>query len=347
MKDAIKTKKNKLNSKAKKDELHISAKPDMETKEASHSEAPRKTEKVKEKSESMKKKELIKEKKSKDLKIEGVEENKDTYISGLEMSQNPTKKNATPQISTKTKGAKKKKKIKTGCWTPEMIQQSIDSLENRLGGDSGEQLSKSKKRRIISRLSKLKKGLRGEVEIGGQIQKSLKTIKREMKQKSSKSSIAVRKNSNIVCLCCRKKGHQMSDCRLYKPSSNSSPENLNSSSNGEQSATGKEVLKCFLCGELGHTLKDCKKPRNDNSVLPFASCFRCGNSGHIVAFCPNNKDGSIYPKGGCCNICGSVKHLARNCDQLAPKVKANKKEKKQRSSLEAKDPDLMWKDAME
>lgn len=254
-----------------------------------------------------------------------------------------------PAPKRKPKAGKKTKKAKGGCWTPEMIEESIRELEGRLNRES-EELSKSKKRRIIMRLSKLRRGLRGEVEIGGQIQKSVKTIKREMKRKSMGSSILLRKNSNVVCLCCRKKGHQMSDCRHYSPAGDGDRE---TGSSGEG-----EALKCFLCGKLGHTLKDCKEPRSDNSVLPFASCFRCGKSGHIVAFCPNNETGSIYPKGGSCNICGSVRHLARNCDQQASKACKTKNKNKRpvgtswsgdkRTSLgPVDDPDMMWKEAME
>ncbi|TRY52461.1 Uncharacterized protein CTYZ_00003142 [Cryptosporidium tyzzeri] len=255
------------------------------------------------------------------------------------------------KVKKKSKGSKKTKKIKSGCWTADMINESIQNLESMLNDESGK-LSKSKKRRIIMRLSKLKKGLRGEVEIGGQIQKSIKTIKREMKQKSMNSSISLRKNSNVVCLCCRKKGHQMSDCRYYKQTNEEDGNGDNEiNSISERNASGKEVFKCFLCGELGHTLKDCKKPRNDNSVLPFASCFRCGKSGHIVAFCPNNETGSIYPRGGSCNICGSVRHLARNCDQQISKTNKNKKsiggKNKEKMNIGMDDPDLMWNEAMQ
>ncbi|KAH8583777.1 uncharacterized protein ELE39_001523 [Cryptosporidium sp. chipmunk genotype I] len=256
------------------------------------------------------------------------------------------------KVKKKIKNSKKTKKIKSGCWTSEMINESIQNLESKLNEDSGK-LSKSKKRRIITRLSKLKKGLRGEIEIGGQIQKSIKTIKREMKQKNMSSSISLRKNSNVVCLCCRKKGHQMSDCRYYKPTNGEVKDgNNDTNSIGERDASGKEVFKCFLCGELGHTLKDCKKPRSDNSVLPFANCFRCGKPGHIVAFCPNNETGSIYPRGGSCNICGSVKHLARNCDQQISKANKNKKsigtgKNKDKMNIGIDDPDIMWNEAMQ
>ncbi|KAJ1605238.1 hypothetical protein OJ253_3241 [Cryptosporidium canis] len=250
---------------------------------------------------------------------------------------------------TKKKGSKNGKKVRSGCWTADMIEESIQGLERRLNEES-EKLSKSKRRRIMTRLSKLKRGLRGEVEIGGQLQKSIKTIKREMKQKSMNSSISVRKNSNMVCLCCRKKGHQMSDCRYYKRADADPEDGGKAGGTACEDACGKEPFKCFLCGKMGHTLKDCKEPRNDNSVLPFASCFRCGKAGHIVAFCPSNESGSIYPRGGSCNICGSVKHLARNCDQQISKSNKNKRQSK--GGVASKDPgimdpDLMWKEAMQ
>ncbi|KAH8739912.1 hypothetical protein FG386_001729 [Cryptosporidium ryanae] len=234
---------------------------------------------------------------------------------------------------------RRKNRVRQGCWSKEEIQESINKLEKKLD-DKENKLSKSKRRRIMLRLSKLRKGLKGEVEIGGQIQKSLKTIKREMKLKNMNSSILTRKNSNVVCLCCRKKGHQMIDCKHYKP--------LNGGSGGND-----EKHTCFLCGEKGHTLKDCTKPRDNNSVLPFASCFKCGESGHIVAYCPDNVSGSIYPKGGSCNICGSVKHLSKNCDQnrspnaksktLKPTGSTNRSLKESLNTGNIDDPDLMWK----
>lgn len=256
------------------------------------------------------------------------------------------------RVEKKSKSPKKMKKIKTDCWTADMIKKSIENLENKLNEES-EKLSKSKKRRIIMRLSKLKKGLRGEVEIGGQIQKSIKTIKREMKQKSMNSSILLRKNSNVVCLCCRKKGHQMSECKYYKPINSGIGDGNSETNNVEEiDISGKKVFKCFLCGELGHTLKDCKKPRSDNSILPFANCFRCGKPGHIVAFCPSNETGSIYPKGGSCNLCGSVKHLAKNCDKQISKTNKNKNSTgaskiKDKTVIGIDDPDVMWNEAMQ
>ncbi|KAH7648941.1 Cp22.4.1 protein [Cryptosporidium bovis] len=255
--------------------------------------------------------------------------------------QEPKTKNEN-EVKSRSRSSKSKSKnrIKHGCWSKCEIQESIDKLENKLN-DKEKKLSKSKRRRILLRLSKLRRGLKGEIEIGGQIQKSIKTIKREMKLKNVNSSILLRKNSNVVCLCCRKKGHQMVDCRYYKPLN----KNL-----GDENAKHT----CFLCGEKGHTLKDCKKPREDNSVLPFASCFKCGESGHIVAYCPNNESGSIYPKGGSCNICGSVRHLSKNCDQNKMHSKkyktinsgsSNSKDLNDTSNSNENidDPDLMWK----
>ncbi|KAK6589294.1 Cp22.4.1 protein [Cryptosporidium xiaoi] len=255
--------------------------------------------------------------------------------------QEPKTKNENEnQVKTKSSKSKSKNRIRHGCWSKSEIQESIDKLENKLN-DKEKKLSKSKRRRILLRLSKLRRGLKGEIEIGGQIQKSIKTIKREMKLKNMNSSILLRKNSNVVCLCCRKKGHQMADCRYYKPLN----KNL-----GDENAKHT----CFLCGEKGHTLKDCKKSREDNSVLPFASCFKCGESGHIVAYCPSNESGSIYPKGGSCNICGSVRHLSKNCDQN--KMHSKKSKTINSGSCNSKnlndtsnsnenidDPDLMWK----
>lgn len=240
------------------------------------------------------------------------------------------------KTSVNLKKSKNKKRIRSGCWSKDEIQESITKLEKKLE-DTENKLSKSKKRRILTRLSKLRKGLKGEVEIGGQIQKSIKTIKREMKLKDINSRITVRKNSNVICLCCRKKGHQMIDCKHYKPLIE------------KNSLDSNDKYTCFMCGENGHTLKDCKKPRNDNSVLPFATCFKCGKTGHIVAYCPINESGSIYPKGGSCNLCGSVKHLSKNCDKN-PSNKTNSKnsrgsDKKVNPPADNNnidDPDLMW-----
>ncbi|OII74378.1 uncharacterized protein cubi_01222 [Cryptosporidium ubiquitum] len=303
------------------------------------------------KSEKLKKNKTSKSKKlednsSKENQIHCIPENKEN---AEECKQT---KDEALKVKKKSKLKKKTKKVRSECWTADMIKQSIENLEGKLNNES-EKLSKSKKRRIIMRLSKLQKGLRGEVEIGGQIQKSIKTIKREMKQKSMNSSISLRKNSNVVCLCCRKKGHQMSDCKYYKPTIEEAKDKNDTNSIEESGALEKKIFKCFLCGELGHTLKDCKKPRSDNSVLPFASCFKCGKAGHIVAFCPNNETGSIYPRGGSCNFCGSVKHLARNCDQKVSKTNKNKKsigtgkiKDKEKTIMEIDDPDMMWNEAM-
>ncbi|KAL7067523.1 hypothetical protein ACR3K2_20020 [Cryptosporidium serpentis] len=237
----------------------------------------------------------------------------------------------------------KKKLNREGCWDKEQIQKGIDELSKKLR-DSDSSVSKSKRKRILARLIVLKKGLSDQVKVGGQIPKSNKTIRRLNKNKN-KQGVPVKQdrncNKNLVCLCCRKKGHLMADCRNYKEN------NLKRESESKILLDDKQLHKCFNCGEEGHTLRDCKKLRIDDSVLPFASCFKCGEYGHIVAYCPQNDIGSVYPKGGSCNICGSVKHLAKNCDKGKKPKKVENNTLPTSTSIftdinKQNDPDLMW-----
>mmetsp|Transcript_12442 Transcript_12442/g.15579 ORF Transcript_12442/g.15579 Transcript_12442/m.15579 type:complete len:180 (-) Transcript_12442:8-547(-) len=94
-----------------------------------------------------------------------------------------------------------------------------------------------------------------------------------------------KRNRNITCYMCRKKGHTAAEC------------------------TDGSVLICYRCGSTEHTLNSCRK-KGDG--LPYAKCFVCGEMGHLASSCEKNQNG-IFVKGGACRECGGNDHIALNC----------------------------------
>ncbi|XP_071453408.1 uncharacterized protein [Hetaerina americana] len=108
---------------------------------------------------------------------------------------------------------------------------------------------------------------------------------------------ALKREKKKVCFCCRRWGHQLTDCPEFMPvdSSDVSPP-----------AGGI----CYHCGSTEHNIKQCSKPGVNS--LKYARCFVCGEDGHLARQCKSNPKGN-YPKGGACRICGEVSHLCSEC----------------------------------
>lgn len=108
-----------------------------------------------------------------------------------------------------------------------------------------------------------------------------------------------KKGRNLVCLCCRQKGHVVEHCPdapvVAKKSNSSRPK------------------CCFKCGSTEHGLSTCpRKNEGRADDLPYATCFVCGKQGHLASKCQENEKG-IYVNGGACKVCGSKQHLSKHC----------------------------------
>ena len=171
---------------------------------------------------------------------------------------------------------------------------------------------KKHKKRIIAKISKLKKCLKDEGGINARI-KLLKMKSRKLRSTKNKidEKLGNLKNSLKKCLHCKKRGHLAEDCPLKNETQNE--ENI------------KNDAICYNCGSKDHNLYHCDKPV-DYSNLPFAFCFKCQKKGHISSNCPENENG-IYIHGGCCFICKAKDHLAKNCPQKQNKEEAFKAQK--------------------
>ncbi|CBZ55765.1 Poly-zinc finger protein 1, related [Neospora caninum Liverpool] len=213
-------------------------------------------------------------------------------------------------------------------------------------------MTKSRLKRIRARLALLAKAERGEVKVGGQLEKSKSKLKAEAQKKQGvkgtqkkptgkrdgtgngkqKSASAARKLTgsqkkklNKICLRCRKKGHLLENCPLAQSSATGSSAAENDTTQSDAKSGPVMSGICFNCGATDHTLKNCKKKRKPDGALPFALCFICGNRGHLSSGCPKSTTGS-------CHTCGSIYHLQIECPEFQRQQKERLSQEKQRRS---------------
>ena len=208
----------------------------------------------------------------------------------------------------------------------EELDKKIKSINTSKSEENTEDLSLNKKRkkRLISKIQKLKKCLKDEGGINARI-KLLKQKARKLRstKKKIEENLGNLKNSFKRCLNCKKRGHLVEDCP-FKEKNNDNEEN---------NENNNDVI-CYNCGSYEHTLYKCDKPIDYNN-LPYAMCFRCKKRGHISANCPENENG-IYVHGGSCFVCGAKDHLAKNCPEKQAKEEAYKSQKPKKKSKKIK-----------
>ena len=202
----------------------------------------------------------------------------------------------------------------------ESLGKKIESLKDSNNNKNTEDISLNKKRkkRLITKIQKLKKCLKDEGGINARI-KLLKQKARKLRSKKKKieENLGTLKNSFKRCLNCKKRGHLVEDCPFKDANNEDNTENNNTE------------IKCYNCGSKEHTLYKCDKPIDYNN-LPYALCFKCKKRGHISANCPENENG-IYVHGGSCFVCGAKDHLAKNCPEKQAKEEAYKIQKPKKS----------------
>ena len=196
---------------------------------------------------------------------------------------------------------KKKTRKRVNVWTQDDIQFRINQIEQELNdGKCNVSLSKARKKLLRSRLAKLQKARKGEILVGGQLAKKRHRIKKLRIHPSER-----KRKCRKECLCCRKKGHTLQECKF----------NTTKGQQDQQDTSTKLSYTkpiCFNCGALSHTLKHCPIKVSKEGFLAFAYCFICSEKGHIAQTCSLNQTG-IYPRGGSCHICQSQMHLMRDC----------------------------------
>ena len=208
----------------------------------------------------------------------------------------------------------------------EELDKKIKSINTSKSEENTEDLSLNKKRkkRLITKIQKLKKCLKDEGGINARI-KLLKQKARKLRstKKKIEENLGNLKNSFKRCLNCKKRGHLVEDCP-FKEKNNDNEEN---------NENNNDVI-CYNCGSYEHTLYKCDKPIDYNN-LPYAKCFRCKKRGHISANCPENENG-IYVHGGSCFVCGAKDHLAKNCPEKQAKEEAYKSQKPKKKNKKNK-----------
>jgi len=141
--------------------------------------------------------------------------------------------------------------------------------------------------------------------------------------------VSRRKNRNVVCFRCRKRGHPASECTEANADGEGEGEG---EGEGATVAAGNGPKVCYLCGSTEHGLGECpqnkRAPRTPSGRidyarmdLPYAQCFVCGETGHLASQCEKNEGKGIFVNGGGCRICGSKLHIAADC----PNGKRSKK----------------------
>ena len=189
----------------------------------------------------------------------------------------------------------------------EKIEKKINEINNSnkelKKNNEDTSLNKKHKKRLLSKLVKLRKCLKDEGGINARI-KLIKQKARKLRttKKKIQENLGNLKNSLKRCLNCKKRGHLVEDCPFKNKENNEDKEHQNN-----------DEAICYNCGSHDHGLYKCNKPIDYNN-LPYALCFKCKKRGHISANCPENKNG-IYIHGGSCFVCGAKDHLAKNCPE--------------------------------
>lgn len=221
---------------------------------------------------------------------------------------------ATHECKDPVSSVKKKAKGAKACvnvWNKSKIEARIKEIEGELEGKNqrvGElPVSKPRKKLLRAKLVKLRQALAGERTVGGQLAKTIRVPRRALLEPSSS------RKTKKECLCCRKKGHTVQECR-YNPALLHAQEEETTKRDSNRAAGGSGGPLCFNCGLTSHTLKNCPSPRPKDGSLPFATCFVCSEKGHLAQQCSKNTTG-IYPRGGGCHICSSLYHLMRDCPE--------------------------------
>ena len=191
------------------------------------------------------------------------------------------------------------------------VLNKIKSIEKKIA-ECNEDLSdknKVKKKNLIVKIKKLRKTLNKPEGLHFRT-KLLKLMKRKVirKEKNIEKIQETLKKLKLKCLCCKKKGHIMAECKSKNdPTVNS----VNQTVSNTNDSSDKHSKLCFNCGKADHSIYACNLPV-DMKNLPFADCFICKNKGHLSSNCPSSENG-IYIKGGACFNCDSKEHLAKNC----------------------------------
>ncbi|KFG64794.1 zinc knuckle domain-containing protein [Toxoplasma gondii RUB] len=259
---------------------------------------------------------------------------------------------AAGSAGVKDKPVMRKKRKRRECWTIEQVRERMAELVSELENRS--EMTKSRQKRLRARLALLAKAERGEIKVGGQLEKSKKKLKAAQQAKqggkgksknlaskhdstkgtqkphlaSKKLTGSQKKKLNKICLRCREKGHVLENCPLAQSSATGSSAAENVAKQSDAKAGPLMSGICFNCGATDHTLKNCKKKRKPHGALPFALCFICGEKGHLSSGCPKSKTGK-YPQGGSCHTCGSIYHLQIECPEFQRQQKERSNQEKQ------------------
>lgn len=107
------------------------------------------------------------------------------------------------------KDSRRKKKKLVNTWTDDQIQVRISEIESTLG--SKNELSKSKRHLLYSKIAKLRKALKGECAVGGQKEaaKKMKISKKKIDKNRNRTEkdwnrkLTRTANRWKECLCCK------------------------------------------------------------------------------------------------------------------------------------------------
>jgi len=148
-----------------------------------------------------------------------------------------------------------------------------------------------------------------------------KMTKAERKEKYTQRAIDRRtakvqkkRESNMICFHCRKKGHSAMNC----------PES------GSSASVAMDSKICYKCGSTEHSLAACPKRKKkrkqqvggyNDEELPYATCFVCGEMGHLASQCEQNTKG-VFVSGGACRECGEKDHIAADCPRRRKQLKS-------------------------
>jgi len=145
-----------------------------------------------------------------------------------------------------------------------------------------------------------------------------------------------KRDQNLVCFRCRKRGHSASDCKAAEN------DDGHLADEGGRSGGGR---MCYKCGSTEHGLDGCPRLRNASRTaskrridyskidLPFAQCFICNKAGHLASQCENNDGKGIFVDGGSCRKCGSKLHIAADCTDGVEKGRKDTKHDDPESSV--------------